>query len=89
MPESLQKDRFNFVILSSLKQYIFVFKEKKLLKNRKNLGFNPIENFIQTDASINSGNSGSYFSQLINSKRDVDYSRYIYFYLSYLIENKL
>ena len=28
-----------------------------------------------------------YFDKLINSQNDADYSRYIFFYLNYLIEN--
>ena len=87
VPESLQKDRFNFVILSSLKEYIFVFKEKKLLKNRKNLGALSLISETFQRCYLGYEDTGSYFSQLINSNSDVDYSRYIYFYLSYLIEN--
>jgi len=87
VPESLKEDRFNYVILSSLKQYIFVFKEKKLLKNRENLGSLSLISETFQRCYLSYGDTGSYFSQLINSNRDVDYSRYIYFYLSYLIEN--
>ena len=33
-----QNDRFNSAILQTLKQYIYVFKEKKILNSEKNLG---------------------------------------------------
>ena len=33
-----QSDRFNSAIIESLKQYIYVFKEKRILNNKKNFG---------------------------------------------------
>ena len=36
--ENINEDRFNKAILQTLKRYIFVFKEKKLLKDEKNFG---------------------------------------------------
>ena len=32
------QDRFNTAIIESLKQYVYVFKEKKILNNKRNLG---------------------------------------------------
>ena len=36
--EFFKNDRFNLAILESLKQYIYVFKEKKFLRDKKNFG---------------------------------------------------
>ena len=36
VPEELQKDRFNYIIINSLKEYLYVFKNKKILKVKKN-----------------------------------------------------
>lgn len=38
VPEYLQKDKVNFIILDSLRNYVFVFKEKKLQKNKQSFG---------------------------------------------------
>ena len=35
IPQFLQKDRFNYIILKSLKQYLYVFKEKKNYEFRR------------------------------------------------------
>ncbi len=79
-------DRFNLAILESLKEYIYVFKEKKIIDNKKNLGrFSLISETFQK-CFLGDQDTDKYFSNLINDD-EADYSRYIYFYLSYLIEN--
>ena len=81
-----QLDRFNLAILDSLKQYVFVFKEKKISNKKKNLGnFSIISETFQR-CYLNDPNTDSFFLNLINSNT-ADFSRYIYFYLTYLIEN--
>ena len=79
-------DRLNAAVLDSLKQYIYVFNEKKILKNKINLGklSEITETFQRCYLGDNSTNS--YFDNLINNGEE-DYRRYVYFYLSYLIEN--
>ncbi len=79
-------DRFNSAILESLKQYIFVFKEKKTLKDKKNLGKLSIISETFQRCYLQDKAADEYFSNLINDD-EADYSRYVYFYLSYLIEN--
>ena len=77
---------FNSAILESLKQYIYVFKEKKILDNKKNFGKLSIISETFQRCYLNDQKTESYFSGLI-SDDDGDYTRYIFFYLSYLIEN--
>ena len=84
--EFVQQDRFNLAIIESLKQYIFVFKEKKFPNNRKNLGKLSIISETFQKCYLGDQNTDSYFSKLFNDPES-DYSRYIYFYLSYLVEN--
>ena len=79
-------DRFHLAIIESLNQYIHVFKEKKILDDNKNFG--KLSIITETFQRCYLGDEGTdeYFSILIDDD-DADYSRYIYFYLSYLIEN--
>ena len=83
-----QLDRFNMAILESLKQYIYTFEEKKILNDKKNLG--KLSNILETfqRCYLTDKNTDSYFSNLINDSSG-DYTRYIFFYLSYLVENNL
>ncbi len=82
----IQLDRFNLAILNSLKEYIFIFKEKKFLNNKKNFGrLSEISETFQR-CFLSDQNTDKYFLNLINDP-EADYSRYIFFYLSYLIEN--
>ena len=81
-----KSDRFNLAILESLKQYIFVFKEKKILDDKKNLGKLSVISETFQRCYLGDNDTDKYFSNLINDNES-DYTRYIYFYLSYLIEN--
>ena len=79
-------NNFNLAILESLKQYIYVFKEKKIPDDKKNLGkLSTISEAFQR-CYLDDQNTSLYFSDLLNDD-DGDYTRYIFFYLSYLIEN--
>ena len=79
-------DRFNLVILESLKQYIYVFKENEILNDKKNLGKLSIISETFQRCYLEDSTTEKYFLNLINDV-EADYTRYIYFYLSYLIEN--
>ena len=81
-----QTDRFNVAILESLKQYIYVFKEKKILDNKKNLGKLSLISETFQKCFLSDKATDTYFFNLINDD-EADYTRYIYFYLSFLIEN--
>ena len=86
MENLISDDRVDAAILESLKDYIFTFKEKKILKNKKNFGkLSSISEAFQR-CYIQDDNTDAYFSKLINNP-EIDYSRYIFFYLAYLIEN--
>ena len=79
-------DRFHLAIVESLNQYIYVFKEKKILDDKKNLGKLSIISETFQRCYLEDEATNVYFSNLIDDD-EADYSRYIYFYLSYLIEN--
>tara|TARA_B100000700_G_C15047668_1_gene858709 strand:- start:277 stop:1962 length:1686 start_codon:yes stop_codon:yes gene_type:complete len=81
-----QQERFNLAILETLKHYIYVFKENKILNEKKNFGNLSIISDTFQRCYLGDKNTGTYFSKLFNDPRS-DYSRYIFFYLGYLIEN--
>ena len=83
----LENNRFNSVILETLKQFNLVFKEKKIINNKKNFGTLSLIAETFQRCYLGDSKTENYFSNLIN-KNEADYSRYIYFYLSYLIQNK-
>ena len=86
MENFISDDKVDAAILESLKDYIFTFKEIKILKNKKNFGkLSSISEAFQR-CYIQDDNTDAYFSKLINNP-EIDYSRYIFFYLAYLIEN--
>ena len=79
-------DKFNLAILESLKQYIYIFKEKKILDDEKKFGKLSIISETLQRCYLGDPKTDSFFNNLINSN-GADFTRYIYFYLSYLIEN--
>ena len=66
VPEYLQKNRINYIILNSLKQYAYVFKNKKILKENKNFGNLSFINETFQRCYLGDNNTGSFFSRLIN-----------------------
>ena len=81
------ESRFNLVIFETLRRYLHTFKYKKILVNKKNFGNISIINQAFLRCYLKQDSTGSYFLNLINSSEG-DYSRYIFFYINYLIENK-
>ena len=86
VPKYFSNTRINLIILNSLKQYVYVFNNKKILESNQNFGNLSIISETFQRCYLEDKNTNSFFSQLINLN-DGDYSRYIYFYLTHLIEN--
>ncbi len=86
VPEFLQTDRLNYIVLNSLKQYANVFKNRKIIKEKKNANNLALISETFQRCYLDDDNTDTFFSKLINNSQ-ADYSRYIYFYLTYLIEN--
>ena len=80
------KNRLNLVIFETLRQYFYTFINKKILSNKKNLGNISIINQAFQRCYLKKNTTSSSFLNLINNP-DGDYSRYIFFYINYLIEN--
>ena len=78
-------NRFETAILESFHQYLYVFSENKILKNKKNFGKISLISETFQRCYLQDKNTQTFFSQLINDI-DTDYSRYIFFYLSYLVD---
>ncbi len=83
------QNRINLVIFETLKQYIYTFKNKKILNNKKNFGNLSLIAETFQRCYLNDEKTGAFFLNLINNQEG-DYSRYIFFYLNYLIDkNKI
>ena len=80
------QNRFNLVIFETLRQYLYTFKNKKILSNKKNFGNISIINQAFQRCYLKKESTRSSFLNLINNP-DGDYSRYIFFYINFLIEN--
>jgi len=81
-----RKDRLNVAILDSLQNYVFVFKEKRLPNETRDLGNLSLISSTFQRCYLQDLNTEPFFLNLINNKES-DFTRYIFFYLSYLIEN--
>ena len=75
-------DRLNPAILETLKQFIFVFKEKKLLQDKKSFGNLTLIAETFQKCYLNDPKTDKFFSNVINNYNQIDYTRYLYFYFS-------
>ena len=85
--EFIDNDRFSLIIAETLKQYLYVFEENKISKTKNKFGNFSLINLAFQRCYLSDENTKTYFKQLFTSQNDADYSRYIFFYLNYLIEN--
>jgi len=85
--EFINNDRFALIIAETFKQYLHVFKEKKLSSNKKTFGNFSFINEVFQRCYLNDQNTKNYFDKLVNTQNDADYSRYIFFFINYLVEN--
>jgi len=84
--EFINNDRLSLIIAETLKQYLYAFEENKISKIKNKFGNFSFINEIFQRCYLDDKNTKTYFKNLINSENE-DYSRYIFFYLNYLIKN--
>jgi len=84
--EFINNDKLSLVIAETFKQYLYVFEGNKISKTKKKFGNFSLINEVFQRCYLNDKNTKTYFNNLINSQNE-DYSRYIFFYINYLIEN--
>ena len=81
------ENTYEFIIIKTLESFNNLFKNKKLQYPTSDFGkLSLIVNAFQ-NCYLNSNKTDSHFLNLINSAEG-DYSRYLFFYLSNVIENK-
>ena len=80
------QNRFNLIILETLREYLYTFKNKQTPSDKKNFGNISIINQAFQRCYLKKDSTRSSFLNLMNNP-DGDYSRYIFFYINYLIEN--
>ncbi len=73
--------------METLKQYTYTFKEKRILKDKKNFGKLSLISETFQRCYLGDSKTDTFFTNLINDN-EADYTRYIYFFLSYLVENE-
>jgi len=82
----IKLNRFNSAVLDNLRDYVFVFNEKKLPNDLKNYGNLSIISKTLQSCYLGDVKTKTFFSKLVNND-DADLTRYTFFYLAYLIEN--
>jgi tetratricopeptide (TPR) repeat protein len=85
--EFINNDRLSLIIFETLRQYLYVFEENKIPTIKNKFGNFSFINEVFQRCYLNDKNTKTYFENLVNSQNDVEYNRYIFFYLNYLIEN--
>ena len=82
----INNDKVSLIIVETLKQYLYVFEENKTPSTKNKFGNFSLVNEVLQRCYLNDKNTEIYFDQIINTAGNED-SRYIFFYINYLIEN--
>jgi len=83
----INNDKYALIIYETLNQYLYVFEEKKILKTKKTFGNFSLINEVFQRCYLGDKDTQNYFEILLNNADNLDYSRYIFFYVNYLVEN--
>jgi tetratricopeptide (TPR) repeat protein len=86
--EFINNDRIALIIAETLNQYLYVFEENKIPNMKKKFGNFSFINEVFQKCYLDDENTKTYFDKIVNNENDEDYSRYKFFYINYLIENK-
>jgi len=84
--EFINDDRLSLIIAETVKQYLYVFEKNEISKTKNKFGNFSFINEVFQRCYLADKNTKVYFKNLINLENE-DYSRYIFFYLNYLIKN--
>jgi len=88
----INNDRISLIIAETLNQYLYVFEENKTPITQGKFGNFSLINEVFQRCYLQDKNTENYFEKLINNQSnaipgDADYSRYVFFYINYLIED--
>jgi len=88
----INDDRLILITVETLKQYLYVFEENKMPVIKSKFGNFSLINEVFQKCYLEDKSTKNYFENLINNKNNVrtknaDFTRYIFFYINYLIEN--
>ena len=85
LPKFSGNDTLNLIIYESLKNYNFLFENKRIPSNNSTFSNLSLISMAFQSCYLGEKQTQFYFDNLINNK-EVDYSRYIFFYINNLIE---
>ena len=85
LPKFSGKDTHNLIIYESIKNYNFLFENKRMPSNDSTFSNLTLISRAFQSCYLGKKQTQVYFFDLINNK-EVDYSRYIFFYINNLIE---
>ncbi len=83
----INNDRISLIIVETLKEYLFLFEENKLPNIEKKFGNFSLINEVFQRCYLDDKKIDNYFNKIVNSEDNSNYSRYIFFYINYLIDN--
>ena len=85
LPKFSGNDTLNLIIYESLKNYNFLFENKRIPSNNSTFSNLSLISMAFQSCYLGEKQTQSYFDNLIHNN-EVDYSRYIFFYINNLIE---
>ena len=84
----INNDRIKLIIVQTLTEYLYVFEENKIPNTKKEFGNFSFINEVFQRCYLNDKSTKTHFDILVNQENNENYSRYIFFYINYLIENE-